>query len=374
MKKEIYPLPRVASPAEAAMPRLAAARRLGLGGLLLAALLAAGCFDGIAWFPDSSALVFTEKDGRRLVRYDIKTSQRQTLVEDTRAATLWPAISPDGKRIAVATWQHEKHRPSLLQVVIFLSTGAEEWRSTAFEWLPSKEETDLGPTFVFWMAKDRLLLFAGEMALYERDRDRLVRLGAVQPLLVSPFPVRPDGKGFLAVRDTKDGKSELVFVNWQGKAQPIEGQLPDFEKDNFPLGYRLRWEKDTAILSGPTMAIRADTRTGKLTRSEDRPAVLPAEGNLFVAHPFPRAGTILCCYQVTKPRKIGGLGVWRIELHDPAAKKRQVLFNRCEVLPVAFPSPDGKMVALRYSVEKEKMKILILDSAGKKVGDFEIEK
>jgi hypothetical protein len=354
------------------MSHLAVARRLGWAMLGLAALLIAGCIPSVAWFPDSSGLVFTEKDGRRLVHFDVKTRQCQVLVEDTRAKTLWPAVSPDGKRIAVAAWQHQGDRPSMLQVAIYLSTGTEEWRSTAFEWNRStnRKETDLGETYVYWLTKDRLLVQAGETALYERDRDRLVRLPGVGPYPAVSSPVRPDGKGFLALHRTRDSKDELAFVDWQGKVHPIAGEWPP---EPFPFGYFLRWEKDTAILAGPATTLRADTHTRKLTQDKVRPAVMAADGDLCLAYPFPRIRTVLCLYQDSKPRPGETEKFCRIELHDLAARKRRLLLDRCALVPLAFPSPDGKMVALRYYPTQETCRILILDSAGKKVAEFDVE-
>jgi hypothetical protein len=358
------------------MLSLIIACRLSRCGLLLAALLVAGCLPNVAWLPDSSGLVFTEKSNRRLVRYDLKTKKRQVLVEDSGADTPWPSISPDGKLIAVAAWRRPRHQPGTLQIIAYRASGAEAWRSTRFKWMTSFS-LDPDETYVFWVTKARLLVSAGPAtALYDRDRDRLVRLGDVVPFFAMPTPVRPDGEGFLAWKATEDGQTELAFVNWRGKVRPIPGRLPS--DLDFPFGLPLHWEKDTAVVNLPTMTLRADTRTGKLTRSNDRPTVLPAREKLVVAHPFPRARTVLCCYREELLRRGEEDHVYRVELHDLAARKRQVLLGRYDVHydvpPRVFPSPDGKMVALYHSPERTKMKLAIFDATGKKVADLDVER
>jgi hypothetical protein len=121
------------------------------------------------------------------------------------------------------------------------------------------------------------------------------------------------------------------------------------------------------------MTLRADTRLGKLTRSTtERLAVLPAEGTLFLACPFAKGQKVLCCYEEKEPRPGEQEKLCRVELHDLTTKKRRVLLERTGVLPMAFPSPDGKMVAL-YHGRGERVNLVIFDTAGKKVADVEVE-
>src|SRR5688572_27588973 len=94
--------------------RLRLVALLGLAGLTL---LLAGCFPNVTWLPDGSGFVFTEKGGRRLIHFDLRTKERRVLCDDTKAKTMWPAISPDGKRVAVAHWLREKDQPDRLQVI-----------------------------------------------------------------------------------------------------------------------------------------------------------------------------------------------------------------------------------------------------------------
>src|SRR5262249_28440253 len=167
--------------------------------------------------------------------------------------TVGPAVSPDGKRIAVAAWQRAENQPSRLQVIVYSNSGKEEWRSTNFEWSYSHKAKGLGMSSVFWLTKDHLLVWAEDLyspangtALVDRGKDRLIHLEGIYPIHTLSSPVRPDGKGFLA-------------------CSAGGGELPSRD-EGFPWAFFERWDRDTAILSGPTMTLRADTRAGKLTR------------------------------------------------------------------------------------------------------------
>ena len=61
-----------------------------------------GCVHGVGWLVDSSGFVFTTAKGH-LIAYDIATKKQRILLTDRAAATTaWPAVSPDGKQIALA--------------------------------------------------------------------------------------------------------------------------------------------------------------------------------------------------------------------------------------------------------------------------------
>src|SRR5262245_19654735 len=98
---------------EAVMNRIP--RWLALMGIL-GCIAMSGCIPNVAWLPDSSGFVFTEtgpaeagKDPKlRLVKYDIAQKQRDIIVDNLKnSLTTWPALSPNGAEIAVAsvTWK-----------------------------------------------------------------------------------------------------------------------------------------------------------------------------------------------------------------------------------------------------------------------------
>src|SRR5262245_28336454 len=166
-----------------------------------------GCgMPGVAWQPDSSGFVYTDKGGKRLASFDLKTKTKRVLVEDTDAPTTMPALRPDGKRLAVARWEQRKGLPPRVQVRIFSLQGKDERQSTWFETQGEEgTETKVQPTQLYWATPDRILLLADRAGIYDLAKDRLIELKKGVPWFVGAPPVRPDGKGFLAYDETPQG-------------------------------------------------------------------------------------------------------------------------------------------------------------------------
>src|SRR5262245_35959121 len=115
--------------------RQASVRLLTASGLFCLFALA-GCVP-VIWLPDSSGFVYCEGgNAQRIVFYDVKKSERRVVVEKTPASTPWPAVSPEGKKIAVARLIRDKdqRRTQSMQVYIYDLQGNEIHRSPELNW------------------------------------------------------------------------------------------------------------------------------------------------------------------------------------------------------------------------------------------------
>jgi Tol biopolymer transport system component len=76
-----------------------------------------------AWTPDSKGFYFTGgKDYKKLLYLDVAAKKARVLVADFKGMTHWPAVSPDGKRVAVVTSVRDDQKYGI-QVVVYDSAG-----------------------------------------------------------------------------------------------------------------------------------------------------------------------------------------------------------------------------------------------------------
>ncbi len=356
---------------------------------LLAFVLAcaAGCVPSVSWLPDSSGFVYCDGERfERLVRYDLKDGLPKVLVEDTQTATFWPAVSPDGKQVALARFTGEKGKPYLMQVRLYGLDGKELHRSPDFEWKPDDgkaDDTQTRPTRLFWSPKgDKVLVTdyiedRGRTGVYDPATKKAVLLDGF-PAAFAGTPVRPDGKGFLLAQGENDAL-ELFFVDWQGNKQAVAlkpGAAADNDKRNalvWASFYTSRWDGNRALVTRGGSRITVDT--AKLAAAHEAVEPESVEGKPVEQQYAFAAGARLRVLTVEEP--------------DPEDANKKIEFHLLEVVKkgvkgpgavvakskapyLLAPSPDGKMVAMRYvAAGTDTQKLLVVNGAGEVVADLE---
>ena len=121
--------------------------RYTLPFIVLTTIASPGCVPTVAWLPDSGGIIYTTTDwpglddGRwmpkelqgRLIHYDLKTKSTR-IIAKAETSTIQPALSPNGKQIAVAHLNLEKDKQRTLQVVVYDLEGKEIQHSKLLDW------------------------------------------------------------------------------------------------------------------------------------------------------------------------------------------------------------------------------------------------
>lgn len=341
--------------------------------MLVAAVLfcACGCYErDVAWLPDSSGFVYTDKEGTRLVQYDVGKKARRVIVEDTKLYCRGPAVSPDGKHFALAKCESTSTVGSRtvtrkLVVVIFDREGREQGRSKVLEFeenarAPAGEYdtgTSPGWSLVCWEGHpDRLLTPFG---IYDRKADRWIKLPAI-PIVFTVPGCPPTAKGFLAAEvdplkpgvTEKKGERKLCFIDWDGWASDFKEPVKDLERDELISG---GWDDRTwrLVTTGGVYSFDTVGLKHEFTKVPDK--AWDALGRPGRYHRFAGTDLVLAAFE-RKLKPDGYETAHRLELHAPGKQRRKVVFVDGEYLGFhLYPSPNGKLVAVRcfHPGEKE---------------------
>jgi hypothetical protein len=317
----------------------------------------------LAWLPDSSGFVYTRcQDGsdggyNRIVHCDLVKEEIRTIVADTGTQTIRPAVSPDGKHIAVAGLVATPGGPDMMQIVIYDLEGKEWQRSKPCAWsrTPGDDaERIVKPTALYWSPRgDRLLVhdYDGEpkTGVYDMRTGRLNLLPHALPGAYGGSPFRPDGKGFLLNRPREDGKLTVCYRDWSGKESVI-AMKPDTMDSGEKVGMLTRpgefsssWRGREAVVTYGEARIRIDTakRTGILETVPSDEAEI--DGKVIRQRYVFRATDV--SVRILEHEDEKNATYLRLEVSRPKAKAADTVVQRASRC-VLYPSPNGKLVAV----------------------------
>jgi hypothetical protein len=315
--------------------------------------------------------------GKPLIR--LQTLDRQTL-----DSIISRRFGRD-KRIAVARLDVKREQAPALQVVVYDRQGREVHRSKTFPWgeRPERVIGCEGYPQLFWAPQgNRLLVHAALISgICDLNKDQAVMLGAAIPSIYGTTPIRPDGKGFLLARE-----NGVSFVDWEGREAAIKlpvdktsGRLAEFPSCPAAVCWT-RWEDDGAIATWKGVQLRIDTtkQIGTWHQLDDETAWAFDGKEIQQLYAFPDGKTkIVVQYLVSwRDFRDAGLATVRVLFVGPRPNQRRALVEEAYHCGV-YPSPDKKLVALRYypvTTRDSRLlqdRILIVDAEAEMVAEID---
>jgi hypothetical protein len=227
-----------------------------------------------------------------LVRYDLKRKASKVIVADTKTDTPWPAISKDGKKIAVAEYtlgyvKDSKEFKGTFRIIVYDLDGKGLSRTKVHEVTGTLEmavtttEERPGTAYLNWSGPADKILVVGSWGPSEGSHlipGALLQtsphvpmtppLGGIcdlkkekfTPIEGIPFPnrpVRPDDKGFLA----KDATDHVFYYDWDGGKTSL-GNFPSLDDTKKEAMGHVAWVKNTFRVYTTERTIDIDTEGG----------------------------------------------------------------------------------------------------------------
>lgn len=354
--------------------------------MLTLPFLSTGCIPA-AWLPDSSGFLYTDgPDFSRLNHYDVVTGKHRVLVPQMPAQTPAPAISPDGKQVAVArlSADADRSRPESIQVILYNLAGQELQRSTEFPWAKERSErnktTEFPRTAVYWAPTGGRLLIqdyeepgsSSKTGVYDLQAKTLRVLDG-WPLVFGGTPFCPNGKGFLLAR-SQELRLSVFLVSWDGQEQPIaipKEMLDSEDKQSvllFPWSGTSAWERNGPVVTYGEIRLRIDVdqRLGSLEK------VIPAEAmvdgkKVLQRYQFPEGGLslrVLLAESEQDGQRSASLHLELLKTGEAKPKELHVLHQGRFQLS---PSPNGQWVVIRMLKEvqpKQAETLLLVNHRG----------
>lgn len=350
-----------------------------LGGALLLAVVG-GCLPGAAWLPDSSGFVFvaprTGEAGEKrlsLYRYDLAAREKRVLVDDLQDPTLWPAVSPDGRRIAVASIRSPgENMASELELRFYDLHGKLLETSPKFSWGDKPTEENSVACGLYWVGPAKKILVydyegEGHTGIYDLATRHLTLLDGL-PISIAGSPGRPDAAGFLLARKAEGSEQvEILSVDWRGEGRTFLAEAGFFIGQETTEALQLSW-LGLSRWEGPVAEIRYAGRrlllnVEKLTASAA--AVPDAKQGEWLVHweyAFPNGGARL---RVLKRIEGGDQNQQRLELARPGEPGWKTLQAAHEGPFVVVPAPNHQAVVVRFGNDEGRLgRIFVVQHRG----------
>lgn len=338
---------------------------------LLLLLSATGCVDSsVRWLPDSSGFLFDH--GGRVIVYGLAKRATRTVVS-TRSEEPASALSPDGKQLVVVVSGGTAEKPTTSMVFYGLD-GREIRRSGSVAFRPLRSGAGILGAACWTPAGDHILIHGEDgAAVYDTAKDTFKVIEKVVPMSAFDTPIRPDGKGFLAIHGGPAGHDETLFIDWDGweyKLAEDNAALKDLDTAQKAHGEekspeqmpRTRWEGSKMILSvGAYDVAEFDTEKRVVAARNEGIAALKDKGNalIFAQHTFPGGDTVVRAVTVNKEDM-------KLEFVQLKQGRSKTLLTVAKSVLLLFPSPDGKAVAVSVvgrTGNKTLRVLLVTDSA-----------
>jgi hypothetical protein len=363
-------------------------------GLFLILSANMGCLPpGVTWLPDSSGFVYRDDSGNgRLVHFDVAKGQKRVIVNETETGNVWPAVSPDGKHVAVARLEPKEGRVEL-QIIFYDITGKVTKESDRFDFSERDARFPL-KTVLFWSPLDNQIIVCGcssgvpNCGIYDVEAKRLSNVPGI-PAAFGGNPIRPDGKGFLVAKGQINEVKGMAFIDRQGKEHPIawkSARLDLVSEDKqqmlvWPVAFSSSWEGNKAVVFNAKGRFEIDTDkyVGTFIPSEAQAKIDPGVISQFS---FSNSSKTVRVLRVSNQPKLKGnlrrggtispAVTWDyLEIFDSKEKKAN-LIQKAKVGIMLFPSPNRKLVAVRCDTSEAKVAnqkdlILVINQQGEVV-------
>jgi hypothetical protein len=371
---------------------------------------ASGCIP-VTWLPDSSGFVYVKRHPAKgpkdlpaiqLLHFDLKKNTSRVVVDRVVSNTNWPAVSPDGKRLAVARFARGVKEGWTVQVVIYDLGGKQLHESKRFEWPADGTLTQNSdsPSFLFWSPKDDRVVVTSMMAtgIYNVGTAAMeTTIEQSAPLIHGGTPIRPDGKGCLLLVDD-GGPVRLTFVQWDGNERtlnikPLAALLPNLlgrqENENrigdiglivhAPLLCPSWWDDNAAVVGGKRgkATIRYDTAKKSVAITvpkKDSESFRQLLKEAFGTYDISDDVSIrVVGFSEKKADSEGAIDFNRVVIvHHKSGKEHTLLAKEAPcVFPI--PSPDGRNLALNfYGSKVVPTRTVVISAQGELVGKIDI--